>query len=122
MKIYFIATMALFCVYACSSNTGLRTTDVSTAKTAAEVVDVKSESDLGQESIIEVAEIPGVPVAMADREPAIDPIENRFVCRREKQTGSHRTVRVCRTHVEMNNLESDGEDVFKGLHRSQKEY
>jgi hypothetical protein len=41
------------------------------------------------------------------------------VCRREKRTGSHRAVRICRTRAEMEHLEEESKDTFRALHQSQ---
>jgi hypothetical protein len=52
-----------------------------------------------------------IPIAAATR--------TERICTREKRTGSHRAIRVCRTRAEVERLEEEGKDTFRELHRSQ---
>lgn len=72
-------------------------------------------ADVG-ESLIEVIDVPAVAQTGAPAE-ALDPDER--ICRREVRTGTHRAVRVCRTRAEIERLEQESKDTFRGMHESQ---
>ena len=44
---------------------------------------------------------------------------SELVCRRERRTGTHRAVRVCRTRAENERIKQESKDTFKDLHRNQ---
>lgn len=44
---------------------------------------------------------------------------SKRVCRRERRTGTHRAVRVCRTRAEMEQSKQESKDTFRDLHREQ---
>lgn len=77
-------------------------------------VAVTSVADLATE--LESIEPP--PVQPADIPVAASPKTER-VCTREKRTGTHRAVRVCRTRAELERLEDESKDMFRELHKSQ---
>ena len=45
--------------------------------------------------------------------------EPEIVCRRERRTGSHRAIRVCRSKAEIERTAREGKDAFEELNRSQ---
>ena len=64
------------------------------------------------ESVLEVTEVPEVPVAAT-----APPAENKVVCRREKRLGSNRTIKICRTQAQMDADREAGQDTLDDLSR-----
>lgn len=62
--------------------------------------------------VLEVAEVPEVPVAAT-----APPAENKVVCRREKRLGSNRTIKICRTQAQMEADREAGQDTLDDLSR-----
>ena len=50
---------------------------------------------------------------------ALQTDEPEIVCRRERRTGSHRAIRVCRSKAEIERTAREGKDAFEELNRSQ---
>ena len=78
----------------------------------AEPAEPNSESTSGE---VEVVAVPTVPQAVI-------PVESDVVCRREKKTGTNRSVKVCRKRSEENSKIPDAKKTFEDLRRSQVEY
>ncbi len=64
------------------------------------------------EDVLEVAEVPEVPVAASPPPP-----QNAVVCRKEKRLGSNRTVKICRTQAQMEADREAGQDTLDELSR-----
>lgn len=58
------------------------------------------------------------PIEQSDA-PIVISNANERICRREKRTGTHRAVRVCRTRAEMTRLEEESKKTFDELRKSQ---
>ena len=62
--------------------------------------------------VLEVAEVPEVPVAASP-----PPSGDEVVCRREKRLGSNRTIKICRTQAQMEADREAGQDTLDDLSR-----
>lgn len=67
----------------------------------------------GESQPVEVPEIRTVAAGSDDSE---------VVCRRERRTGTHRAMRVCRTRAEIERMATKSKETFEDLNRSQVEY
>ena len=62
--------------------------------------------------VLEVAEVPEVPVAASS-----PPSGDEVICRREKRLGSNRTIKICRTRAQMEAERKAGQDTLDDLSR-----
>lgn len=85
----------------------------------AEIAATTPESAASSKGVIEVVDVPNAPEAAVVVLP--QPATTR-ICRRERRTGTNRTMRVCRTRAEIEQKEIESKDTFEELRRSQQEY
>lgn len=79
-------------------------------------VTAESPSQTSAESKIEMIDVPPIELSEAT---IVDSTANERVCRRERRTGSHRAVRVCRTRAEIERIKQESKETFDDLLREQ---
>lgn len=82
-------------------------------------VSIPEEPASKNEGVIEVVAVPSAAESTTVMPPQPS---NTRICRRERRTGTNRTVRVCRTQAEINQREIESKETFEVLRRSQQEY
>ena len=80
----------------------------------------QNESQASPASEVVVVDIPQEPVNVSGV--TEEPVRKELVCKRERQTGSNRARKVCRSREQIAKDELDGKKTFEDLHRSQREY
>lgn len=80
----------------------------------------QNESQASPASEVVVVDIPQEPVNVYGV--TEEPVRKELVCKRERQTGSNRSRKVCRSREQIAKDELDGKKTFEDLHRSQREY
>ena len=80
----------------------------------------QNESQASPASEVVVVDIPQEPVTAPGNTEV--PVRKELVCKRERQTGSNRARKVCRSREQIAKDELDGKKTFEDLHRSQQEY
>ena len=68
-----------------------------------------TSSPTAAESVIEVVDVPKVPKTV------IIPAQSQVVCHKEKPTGSHRVIRVCRTRSQIANRRTADQAMLKNI-------
>jgi hypothetical protein len=108
---------------ACLGITACASSGPNLPEPAAKTVEPATRSEATEpDDVLGVGTIPSVPAATVEHELAIVSLQNEMVCRREMRTGSHRSVRVCRTRAEIERIEIESKEIFDDLHRSQKAF
>ena len=80
----------------------------------------QNESQASPASEVVVVDIPQEPVSVSGV--TEEPVRKELVCKRERQTGSNRARKVCRSREQIAKDELEGKKTFEDLHRSQREY
>lgn len=80
----------------------------------------QNESQASPASEVVVVDIPQEPVNVSGV--TEEPVRKELVCKRERQTGSNRARKVCRSREQIAKDELEGKKTFEDLHRSQREY
>ena len=120
------ACVGALCIGACA------TTDVPDASstdsvpavpavpTQSATVDASKQAENSTQTVaksgIEMIEVPAVvPTEIA----VTASRDDGRICRRERRTGTHRVVKVCRSRAEVRRIEQESKDTFRALHESQ---